>query len=69
MCFIGELKLAVENCTDLKFGLYHSLYEWYNPLYLADKTNNFSNLDQVNYVSSKLIPELVDLVRSLIVTK
>jgi hypothetical protein len=24
------------------FGLYHSLYEWFHPLYLEDKQNGFT---------------------------
>lgn len=37
----GELATAIKNKTTLKFGLYHSLFEWFNPLYLADKANDF----------------------------
>ena len=33
-CFIGELAAAVGKKADIKFGVYHSLFEWYNPLYL-----------------------------------
>ncbi len=33
--FCAELKAAVEK-TDVKFGVYHSIYEWYNPLYLTN---------------------------------
>ena len=38
----GDLAKAVKKKETLKFGLYHSLYEWYNPLYLEDKANNFT---------------------------
>ena len=27
----------------MRFGLYYSLYEWFHPLYLEDKANNFSS--------------------------
>ncbi len=33
--FCAELKTALEK-TDVRFGLYHSVYEWYNPLYLKN---------------------------------
>jgi hypothetical protein len=26
-----------------RFGLYHSLFEWYHPLYLKDKDNNWNS--------------------------
>ena len=38
----GDLAKSIRNRTDLHFGLYHSLFEWYNPLFLQDKQNNFS---------------------------
>ena len=41
----GELAAAVRAKTDLKFGTYHSLYEFFNPLYLADKKNKFKTQD------------------------
>lgn len=40
-------------------GLYHSLYEWYNPLYLMDQASGFKTQ---NFVAHKTLPELVDLV-------
>ena len=27
---------------DVHFGLYYSLFEWFNPIYLLDKSTNFS---------------------------
>ncbi|XP_068975550.1 alpha-L-fucosidase [Bombus flavifrons] len=56
---IGELAAAIRNLTNLRFGLYHSLYEWYNPLYLSDKDNNFTT--QI-FVRQKIIPELHEVV-------
>ena len=38
---IGELAAAIRNRTDIHFGLYHSLFEWFHPLYLKDKFNKF----------------------------
>ncbi|KAJ9592723.1 hypothetical protein L9F63_015603, partial [Diploptera punctata] len=56
---VGDLAYAIRSKTDLKFGLYHSLYEWYNPLYLQDQANNYTT--QV-FVNQKTMPELYDLV-------
>ncbi len=38
---VGDLARAVRNKTDLTFGLYHSMFEWFNPLYLADEKSGF----------------------------
>jgi len=40
-------------------GNYFSLFEWFNPLYLADKANKFNT--QV-YVDEIVLPQLMDLV-------
>ena len=42
MLFSGDLAEAIRKKPDLKFGVYHSLYEWFNPLYLEDKKNKFT---------------------------
>ncbi|KAK5911512.1 hypothetical protein CgunFtcFv8_005680 [Champsocephalus gunnari] len=55
---VGDLAVAVRN-RSLHLGLYHSLYEWYNPLYLLDKASGFQSQ---KFVASKTLPELVDLV-------
>merc|ERR1719427_2139091 len=34
---VGELANAIRSKTNVRFGLYHSLFEWFNPLYLKDK--------------------------------
>ena len=39
--FVGDLANSIRNRTDLVFGLYHSMFEWFNPLYLEDKQNGF----------------------------
>ncbi len=49
---VGELTDAVRK-TDVKMGLYYSLYEWYNPLYVAD-----ANL----YVKNVMLPQVKDIV-------
>ena len=40
--FVGDFAKAVRNGSGLHFGLYHSLYEWFHPLYKEDKLNNFT---------------------------
>ena len=37
----GDLATAIRNRTDLVFGLYHSMFEWFNPLFLEDQKNGF----------------------------
>lgn len=39
---VGELANAVRERTSLKFGLYHSLYEWFNPMYVSDRDTKFN---------------------------
>ncbi|XP_033746824.1 alpha-L-fucosidase-like isoform X2 [Pecten maximus] len=56
---VGELADAIRNKTDIKFGLYHSMFEWFNPLYLQDKANNFSTN---RFVQNKNLPELFEIV-------
>ncbi|CAL4063218.1 unnamed protein product, partial [Meganyctiphanes norvegica] len=56
---VGELAKAIRNNTDLTFGLYHSLYEWFHPMYLEDKANNFQTNE---FVLTKTLPELYEIV-------
>lgn len=56
---VGELAEAIRNTTDLHFGLYHSLFEWFNPLFLFDKSNSFKTR---TFPNSKSLPELYELV-------
>ncbi|XP_069692564.1 alpha-L-fucosidase-like [Periplaneta americana] len=58
---LGDLANSIRTKTDLKFGLYHSLYEWYNPLYMSDKNNGFQT--QL-FVEQKTMPELYELVEN-----
>ncbi|XP_060070784.1 alpha-L-fucosidase-like [Ylistrum balloti] len=58
---VGELASAVRNKTAMFFGLYHSLFEWFNPLYLEDKANKFQTQ---NFVREKTLPELYEIVNS-----
>ncbi|XP_037028117.1 plasma alpha-L-fucosidase-like [Bradysia coprophila] len=57
---IEEFSKAIRHKTDIKFGLYHSLYEWFHPLYLKDKERNFSTRQ---FVHQKVIPEFKELVK------
>uniref|UniRef100_A0A1B6D5J4 Putative alpha-L-fucosidase n=2 Tax=Clastoptera arizonana TaxID=38151 RepID=A0A1B6D5J4_9HEMI len=58
---IGIFKEAIKNKTDLKFGLYHSLYEWFNPLWLQDKSNNFTTNE---FSKNKVLPEMKELINT-----
>ena len=44
----------------VRFGMYHSLYEWFHPLYVQDKQNKFATND---FVKNKMIPEMIEMVR------
>ncbi|XP_013182466.1 PREDICTED: tissue alpha-L-fucosidase-like isoform X1 [Papilio xuthus] len=55
---VGELSTAVR-AAGLKFGVYHSLYEWFNPIYEEDKKNNFTTR---YYAETKLWPDLKQLI-------
>lgn len=57
---IGELKDAFSK-TDIHFGLYHSLFEWFNPMYLSDKANKYKTRV---YVENKMTPEFKQLVQN-----
>ncbi|BFZ03722.1 hypothetical protein BsWGS_06761 [Bradybaena similaris] len=58
---VGELANAIRNNTDIHFGVYHSMFEWFNPLYLQDQANNFTTQD---FVNTKTMPELYELVNT-----
>ncbi len=49
---LGDLTQAVRS-RGLKMGIYYSLYEWYNPLWLADKPR---------YVAEHMHPQFKDVV-------
>ncbi|KAK7004991.1 alpha-L-fucosidase [Biomphalaria glabrata] len=57
---VGDLAVAVRK-RGLRFGAYHSLFEWFHPLYLQDKANNFTTQ---NFVRTKTLPELYELVNT-----
>ncbi len=41
------LAKSIRSRTAIHFGLYFSLFEWFNPLYLNDKQNKFATRDYV----------------------
>nr|CAB3247386.1 alpha-L-fucosidase [Phallusia mammillata] len=56
---VGEFANAINKKGALRLGLYHSLFEWFNPKYLEDKKKNFTT---DTFVTSKTMPELYYLV-------
>uniref|UniRef100_W8BZT3 Putative alpha-L-fucosidase n=1 Tax=Ceratitis capitata TaxID=7213 RepID=W8BZT3_CERCA len=56
---IRELSTAIRKESSLKFGLYYSLFEWFNRLYINDKLHLFL---QQNYVERKMRPEQMELI-------
>ncbi|PVD39014.1 hypothetical protein C0Q70_01641 [Pomacea canaliculata] len=58
---VGDLANAIRSKTDIHFGVYHSLFEWFNPLYLQDVKNNYTTQD---FVATKTLPELYELVNT-----
>ena len=56
---VGELANSIRKNTNITFGLYHSLFEWFNPMYLDDKASNWTKQD---FLKSKTMPELYELV-------
>ncbi|XP_052789089.1 alpha-L-fucosidase-like isoform X2 [Mya arenaria] len=58
---VGELSTAIRKKTDIHFGVYHSMFEWFNPVFLNDQKNGFHTR---NFPQSKAIPELYELVNN-----
>ena len=58
---VGDLAKAVRNRTDIRFGLYHALQEWFHPLYLEDKANRFKT---TRFAQEKALPELLEIVNA-----
>jgi len=61
---VGELAKAIRNNSDIKFGLYHSLFEWFNPIHLEDAKNNYTTQEFVKVVLNFLYIKL-DTLRCL----
>jgi len=60
---VDELAKAFRNLSDpkVRFGLYYSLFEWFNPHYLNDKANGFKT---DRYIKAVVKPQLYDLVNA-----
>jgi alpha-L-fucosidase len=58
----NAIKATLSSTTGKKlhWGVYHSLYEWFNLAYLSDKANGWNT---TTFRDSKTIPELYDLVK------
>ena len=48
----AEVSTAVRKFPNLRYGIYHSLFEWFNPIYLQDKNNSFKTQ---NFVTVSLV--------------
>jgi len=55
---VGELSEAVHD-VGLKFGVYHSLFEYFHPAWLSDRESNFTRRA---FAANKTMPELRALV-------
>ena len=55
---VGAVASSVRS-HGLKFGLYHSLFEWFNPLWQADGASQWKT---DTYVRTKSMPCLLDLI-------
>ncbi|XP_074649548.1 alpha-L-fucosidase-like isoform X1 [Tubulanus polymorphus] len=58
---VGDLANSIRKKTKVHFGLYYSLFEWFHPLWLQDKANNFATRD---FVTNKMMPEIHELINT-----
>jgi alpha-L-fucosidase len=57
---VGDLAKSIRS-HNLTFGIYHSLLEWYHPLYMQDKANKWATHE---FVKTKVRPSLEELVNT-----
>jgi alpha-L-fucosidase len=58
---VGDLATSIRKRTDLHFGLYHSLFEWFNPVFNDDSSHGYKTN---NFVKYKTMPELYEIVNA-----
>jgi alpha-L-fucosidase len=56
---VGEFAKAIKAKPNLHLGLYHSLLDWYHPLYMQDKASGWKSN---TFPQAKAIPELHEIV-------
>ena len=52
--FAGELAEAFRSRTDVHFGIYFSLFEWFHPLLLLDQQNGYKTREYPKVSTSSL---------------
>ena len=42
MSCTGDLAKAVRNRSDIHFGVYHAMLEWFHPFFVQDRANKYA---------------------------